>query len=284
MNSEIGSMLIVGIFSLFLIYVAFRRGFFQLPSGEWPSFLKLRHLAIAFAIYFFSSFFLTQLALIFWKKRIMLHYMSYSIWLSFFVSSLIFLFLLLYLLSLPRETGKNILQKTGTPFSFSKDLKEAFYAWIVSFPLVLFLSQLLELLLMKALHLTQVPEQIAVKFLKSTLDTPSYFVLAVLSIVVLAPLVEETLFRGFLQSYIRKHLGAKQAIFITSFCFSLFHFSMSQGIANISIILPLFLLSLFLGLIYEKRGSLLSPIFLHAFFNTVSVLNLYLFGRFLGGL
>ena len=92
------------------------------------------------------------------------------------------------------------------------------------------------------------------------------------------------LFRGFLQTYIRKHLGPKQAIVITSLCFSFFHYASGQGLGNIMIITSLFVLALFLGFLYEKQGSLLAPMVLHASFNTISVINLYLFGEFTSGL
>jgi len=164
------------------------------------------------------------------------------------------------------------------------DVWFAFFAWLLAFPLVLFLSQLLELLINWSFSITQLPDQNAVLFLKSTFENPLYFILATLSIVVLAPLIEETLFRGFFQSYIRQHLGSKQAILITSVCFSLFHYTGAQGLGNISIIISLFLLSLFLGYIYEKRGSLLAPMVLHATFNAISVINLYLFGGFTTGI
>ena len=102
-----------------------------------------------------------------------------------------------------------------------------------------------------------------------------YFFLIVVIVTFLAPCIEETLFRGFLQSYIRQYLGPKLSIVISSFCFALFHYSSEQGLANISIIGSLFSLAFFLGFIYEKRGSLLAPIILHSAFNTISAINLY---------
>ena len=132
--------------------------------------------------------------------------------------------------------------------------------------------------MLKLFQVHKLPDQLAVKFLKLTFGNPVHFLLAIVSIIVLAPLIEETLFRGFLQTFIRKHLGSKQAIFITSFCFSFFHYSPGQGLGNIMILISLFVLALFLGFIYEKQGSLLAPIILHASFNAVSVINLYAFG------
>ena len=100
------------------------------------------------------------------------------------------------------------------------------------------------------------------------------------TIILLAPLIEEILFRGFLQTFIRQHLGSRQAIGITSLLFALFHYAPEQGLGNIPIVGSLLVLALFLGFVYEKRGSLLAPITLHACFNSISVLNLYFLGGF----
>ena len=117
-----------------------------------------------------------------------------------------------------------------------------------------------------------------------TFAHPSLFVLTISTIVIFAPVIEELLFRGFLQSFIRQHLGSKQAICITSVLFAFFHYSSEQGIGNLPIIISLFVLSLFIGFIYEKRGSLAAPIALHAIFNAVNVVNLYFLGGMPGGL
>jgi len=151
---------------------------------------------------------------------------------------------------------------------------------VISFPLVIFVNQLFDWIVSNVLNVPQVPEQLAVYFLKMTFGHPLYFFLATLTIVVFAPLIEELLFRGFLQSFIRKQLGSKQAIFITSILFSFFHYSPEQGLANLTIIASLFTLSLFIGFSYEKTKSLATPIIFHSLFNTVNVCNLY----FLGGI
>lgn len=284
MSSEGTAILAFGILSLLLLYIGKRRGFFQFSSSEWTFPLTLWHLLGAFAIYFVVSTLITKLTITFFRKQIMLNYMAYSSLLNFGVSLLVFLSLVIYLACLPKNVSRNILYRPNQKHRLLEDFWAAIYAWIIAFPLVLFLSQGLEWLITKVFNLPILPEQIAVKFLKSTFDHPLYFSLAIISIVALAPLIEETLFRGLLQSYIRQHLGSKQAIVVTAACFSLFHFGASQGLGNISIIVPLFVLALFLGFLYEKRGSLLAPMFLHATFNTVSVINLYLFGGFSSGI
>jgi uncharacterized protein len=159
------------------------------------------------------------------------------------------------------------------------DFGTALSAWVISFPLIICVNQTLEWIVTHIFHVAHSPEQLAVQFLKMTFGHPLLFLLALLSIVVLAPLVEEILFRGFLQSFIRQHLGRKQAIVMTSLLFSLFHYSPEQKMSNLTIVGSLFIFSLFLGFVYEKRGSLLAPIALHSLFNTLNVMNLYFLGK-----
>lgn len=285
MSSEIGAILVFGVLAALLLWMGWKRGFFTFPFIPWEFPIRFLHLVGAFAIYFIASFIGTSVILGFFKTQVMSNYLAYSSWFNFLMSFFIFVFLVIYLLCLPKVVREGILRRPserGKPLG--GDVWFALYAWVLAFPLVLFLSQSLEHLVTAIFHLTQVPDQIAVQFLKSTFANPVYFSLATLSIILLAPLIEEILFRGFLQSFIRQHLGPKQAILVTAVCFSLFHYASGQSLGNISIIIPLFVLALFLGFLYEKRGSILAPMALHASFNTISVINLYLFGGFTTGL
>jgi membrane protease YdiL (CAAX protease family) len=101
---------------------------------------------------------------------------------------------------------------------------------------------------------------------------------------VLAPILEELLFRGYFQTMLRSilaeigifqkiHLMALKpwaAIILTSGLFAIVHFNRTHWPA-------LFLLSMCLGYSYEKSGSLFRPIFIHMIFNTANLINaLYL--------
>ncbi|UCC98771.1 MAG: CPBP family intramembrane metalloprotease [Phycisphaerales bacterium] len=86
--------------------------------------------------------------------------------------------------------------------------------------------------------------------------------------VIMAPLLEELLFRGLVQTAIRSFFvggnGAWLAIAASSGLFALMH-------ANAGHWPALFVLSVGLGYTYEKSGSLFRPIFIHSFFNTASI-------------
>ncbi|HSX13330.1 MAG TPA: type II CAAX endopeptidase family protein [Chlamydiales bacterium] len=274
------SVLAFAILAIITLTIGWKRNFFSFPSGHWFYQIRWHHVAFAFFIYFLFSVILSPWVGK-WLQKILIHnhstqsILSYATWLNFINSTMIFVFLMVVLTALP------VLRKMGSrePFSYLQDLGAALTAWAISFPLIVFVNQGLDWIVTHIFHVAHAPEQLAVQFLKMTLGYPVLFILALLSIAVLAPLVEEVLFRGFLQSFIRQHLGKKQAIFITSLLFSLFHYSPEQKISNLTIVGSLFIFSLFLGFVYEKRESLLAPIFLHSLFNTVNVMNLYFLGK-----
>ncbi len=282
---DLGAIFLFAVLTAIVFAIGWKRHFFAFPSESrhWPVPIRWFHVVAVFIIYFgvamlIAPFVGNIIRHTFFSGNTSQDLLGYASWLNFINSCLIFAFLFFYLSRIPQVAGK-IWQRQSPP-SFKDDASFAALAWLISFPLVLFLSQLLDYIVTVIFQVPAVPEQLAVHFLKMTFHDPLYFALAVTTIIIFAPLIEETLFRGFLQSFIRQHLGSKQAIFITSFLFAFFHYSPEQGVGNIPIVGSLFALALFLGFIYEKRGSLAAPMFLHAAFNGISVLNLYYLGGF----
>jgi membrane protease YdiL (CAAX protease family) len=112
-------------------------------------------------------------------------------------------------------------------------------------------------------------------------------ILIVVAAVIIVPLLEEMLFRGLFQTTIRSYFetfssllvpqdkaeekrttdrnGAWLAIVISSGLFTMNH-------ANTGHWPALFVLGLCMGYSYEKSGSLFRPIFIHSFFNAISVI------------
>jgi len=90
-----------------------------------------------------------------------------------------------------------------------------------------------------------------------------------ISTAVFVPILEELMFRGFLQTMIRSFFkagnGAWLAIAITSWLFAMLHADVSHWPA-------LFVLGSCMGYSYEKSGSLFRPIFIHAIFNATSIM------------
>jgi membrane protease YdiL (CAAX protease family) len=112
-------------------------------------------------------------------------------------------------------------------------------------------------------------------------------ILIVFVAVIIAPLLEEMLFRGLFQTVIRSYIeaflslfvlqkkpekgqtmdahGTWPAIFISSVLFTMTHDNTGHWPA-------LFVLGVCMGYAYEKSGSLIRPIFIHSFFNAISVI------------
>lgn len=90
---------------------------------------------------------------------------------------------------------------------------------------------------------------------------------------VVAPCCEEFLFRGFFYRTWKRYLGPIGAGFLASALFAALH-------GSVAALAGLFVLACFLTIAYERTGSLLVPIGMHACFNFTSLSVLYLQARF----
>jgi len=99
---------------------------------------------------------------------------------------------------------------------------------------------------------------------------PEVAAVALLAGLLAAPVGEELFFRGFLQSWLRPRFGPKLAIVITAVLFGLMHVGLPHNV------LPLTVLGLMLGYLYERSGSLLVPVTLHFAFNAIPTVALLL--------
>ncbi|MDR3273755.1 MAG: CPBP family intramembrane metalloprotease, partial [Puniceicoccales bacterium] len=89
-------------------------------------------------------------------------------------------------------------------------------------------------------------------------------------VVILAPIMEELIFRGGLYRAFRSNLSRRSAAILTSAIFATLHF-------NLVSLLPLYVLSFLLIKSYDRFGSVLIPISIHAAFNCNSLLLILLF-------
>jgi hypothetical protein len=142
--------------------------------------------------------------------------------------------------------------------------------WLVGYPIMVAASQLVAILISLFSILPPI-EQIAVQELKQVQQYPWLLAATIGALVTLVPITEEVLFRGLLQSSLRCLFNRTWAIILSSTIFALFHFSPMQGISNFELLTSLFTLACFLGLLYERQGSLWAPIALHATFNAISI-------------
>ncbi len=101
--------------------------------------------------------------------------------------------------------------------------------------------------------------------------------LTFISLVVVPPLVEEFMFRGFLFTGLRSKLPFAWAAVITSILFASLHLAEGAGGVLWVAGIDTFVLSLFLCFLRERTGNLWAGIALHAVKNSVAFLYLYVF-------
>lgn len=110
------------------------------------------------------------------------------------------------------------------------------------------------------------PEQVLTGGL---METPLELALAVMAAVVLAPVAEELLFRGLLHRSLRRRSRIVPATALSSVLFAVVHVDVafSQPLALVG----LTLVGVILAIAYERTGSLLVPIVIHAVHNAVTI-------------
>ncbi len=251
---------------IFFILRANKRGYFKTTPFkiQIPAVLLASSFFLYFALTFISAFFLSFFNL----KGEIIHFF-FSLLLSGSLLVLAFLYL-------PKETLGKIL---GFKKNILKSIAIGILAWLIIFPFIFLLSQIIDSLLAYFFKIKNLPNQLAVEYMKNALKSPSTFILALFSTLVFAPLVEEYLFRGLLQNFLKSYISVSKAILVSSFIFALFHFAPGQKAANLTIVSCLFIFSLVLGFLYEKYKTLWAPIVLHATFNFLSILNLLFFTK-----
>lgn len=98
-----------------------------------------------------------------------------------------------------------------------------------------------------------------------TVKNPLLYMLIFLQVLILAPLSEELLFRGFLFKWLRSKMSFTAAAIVLSLIFAFMH----QASADL---LPLFVLSLLLCFVYERTGNLWNSILIHGIHNSLGSL------------
>lgn len=108
-----------------------------------------------------------------------------------------------------------------------------------------------------------------VAFLQST-ATPGDWVTVVFMAAVVAPLAEETFFRGYLYGVIKQYGGRWAAVAVTALMFAAIH-------GNPVGFLPLAALGVAFALAYELTGSLWTNVLMHVAFNGVTLAMLWFY-------
>lgn len=137
-------------------------------------------------------------------------------------------------------------------------------------PLFLSIFLLAAFLLLEEFYFYVLGIEMPESFIEFMLAEP--ILLGFISVVVVAPIIEEFLFRGFLYSQLRRSfLKDWGAVAVSSLVWTAIHFQYEVGI-----LFFLFLFGLFLGYFRIKYNSLLIPVVLHALNNLIAfILTIY---------
>jgi membrane protease YdiL (CAAX protease family) len=159
-------------------------------------------------------------------------------------------------------------------FGYSNHWQRAALVGVISICLFLPVGRVLQKVSIQVMeHFPIKPEeQQAVQTLRLASSWIDRLVLGIATIV-LAPVAEETLFRGIIYPAIKQAGFPKAALWVTSLLFAVIHI---QNLGNLPTFLPLLLLAIILTFLYEKTHNLLAPIAAHSVFNAVNFAALYL--------
>lgn len=106
------------------------------------------------------------------------------------------------------------------------------------------------------------PQEV-VRFLQEA-ESPRDRIAVIVMAVAVAPVAEELIFRGYLYPVAKRYVGPFASIMATSVLFAVLH-------GHAASVPALTALAVCLALAYEKTGTLLVPMVMHAVFNAVSI-------------
>jgi membrane protease YdiL (CAAX protease family) len=156
----------------------------------------------------------------------------------------------------PQGTWPTIKDLFVAPFAYSA-------MWVVLFPVLMIYAatiQWLEIDMASGAH----PIFIWMSKPGSGSKGPSFLLLFILASV-LAPILEEIMFRGALYSWLRLRLGVAMSLISSGVLFAAIH---PQGLLGL---LPLTACAVTFGMLREWRGTLWSSMIVHAFVNGISL-------------
>jgi membrane protease YdiL (CAAX protease family) len=169
-----------------------------------------------------------------------------------------------------RRNGAGLATSLGGPRApLRSRVRQAFLFYVAAMPLIA-AAALLSNALVAISGIPPQPQPILGGFIDVT--APLWFkgwLIATATIV--APVVEEVIFRGVFFPAIARQRGIPAAIVTVSMLFAVIH-------GHLPAILPLFVVGTFLSASYLYTGSLLVPILMHSIFNTVNVAAILLSG------
>lgn len=133
----------------------------------------------------------------------------------------------------------------------TNEIIKSVISFVIFIPLLFLLSFIIQYVLPEYKQ-----QEIVLNFKSTLLEDKGIL----LDILVIAPIVEEIIFRGYLYRLLKSKIPIAFSMIISSTLFAIIHFN------TLSYTL-LFVLSIFLTYIYERNGSIVCPIIIHSLFN-----------------
>lgn len=109
-------------------------------------------------------------------------------------------------------------------------------------------------------ELFPMPEEVASTFDKASLS------MGILAFVIIAPIIEELVFRGIIYKTLRNTHGIPVAVGVSSILFGAIHLNVAQGVNA-------FFIGVLCALVYEKFRTLRAPLLVHMTLNLVATLS-----------
>lgn len=147
-------------------------------------------------------------------------------------------------------------QKKDNEIIVDLDIKKILYMIPVSFSL----NVIINLIILNIEPLKNMLKEIPIN--REITNTSN--VVVVLSVIILIPIVEENIFRGFIFKTIKKYSSFVIGMILSSLMFGLFHGNVVQAIGG-------FICGIVLCFIYEYVNNIMYPIIFHILFNLSSL-------------
>ncbi|MGQ3684159.1 MAG: lysostaphin resistance A-like protein [Candidatus Loosdrechtia sp.] len=181
------------------------------------------------------------------------------LFLSFFINTLICVYIFYLVMAEYRQSVDALGLSLVNAW---ENIRQGIKAYLITIPFILIAGYLVNLI---ASYYGAEPE--IQEVVKWVLEEKSPFILISLVFfgIVIAPVIEEVLFRGFLQPALRNTFGSRYAILTTAFLFATVHMDLFA-------FLQIFILGILLGYVYEKTQTLIAPIVVHILHNSLTLI------------
>ena len=155
----------------------------------------------------------------------------------------------------------------------SNNIKQGIKKYLVTLPLIILAGFIINLI--SSYYGINPEMQDVVKWI---LEENSIFILMSLIFfgIIIAPLIEEIIFRGFLQSALKNYFGRRYAIVISASLFAAVHM-------DVFAFFQILILGILLGYLYEKTQTLVASVVIHILHNSLTLVFLLYFKYFLKG-